>query len=104
MYEFGCFAAFWSNFELLMEVAIWKLTGRNARENCTLVNHETAGIKRGLLEELLVLLAALGGADDDVVVTELLAESHFDAGTSALVDMDKHEAAVQRNDHGCNGK
>jgi hypothetical protein len=57
---------------------------------------------RGLLEELLVLLAALGRADHDVVVAEQLAECHFDAGSSALVDVDEHEAAIQRNDHVCN--
>ena len=54
MYEFGCFTAFWSNFELMMEVGIWLHTGRPAKENCKLVNLKTAGVKKNLLKEILL--------------------------------------------------
>jgi hypothetical protein len=54
MYEYGCFAAFWSNFEMLMEVAICDLTGRDAVDNCKLVNTKTAGQKKQILQDLLI--------------------------------------------------
>jgi len=53
MYELGCFVAFWSNFELLMEVAIADLLARDAKTNCRLVNPWTAGRKMRELERLL---------------------------------------------------
>ena len=53
MYEYGCFVAFWSNFELLMEVAIWHLGSRSPKENCATVNPKTSGKKRLMLEALL---------------------------------------------------
>ena len=53
MYEYGCFAAFWSNFDLMMEVAICDLSGRQAMENCRQVNPLTAGRKRQMLTDLL---------------------------------------------------
>lgn len=53
MYEYGCFAAFWSNFELMMEVAICDLTGRSAKENCLEINTKTAGQKKKILQDLL---------------------------------------------------
>jgi nicotinamide mononucleotide adenylyltransferase len=54
MYEYGCFAAFWSNFELAIEVGIWLYSGRAAKENCRLVNPKTAGQKKVMLENLLL--------------------------------------------------
>ena len=53
MYEFGCFVVWWGQFEMLMEVAIWKLTQRNAKANCLKINKLTAGRKRELLVKLL---------------------------------------------------
>jgi hypothetical protein len=53
MYEYGCFASFWSNFELLMEVAIADLTQRSAKENSRIINGETAGKKKQILAALL---------------------------------------------------
>ena len=54
MYEFGCFTAFWSNFELMMEVGIWIHTKRSAKENCKDVNlKKTAGEKKEILKKLL---------------------------------------------------
>ena len=37
-----------------MEVGIWVLTGRQAKENCRIVNPETAGTKKVILEKLLL--------------------------------------------------
>ena len=54
MYEYGCFAAFWSNFEMLMEVAICDLAERDAVDNCKLVNTKTAGQKKQILQNLLI--------------------------------------------------
>lgn len=54
MYEYGCFAAFWSNFDMMMEVAIWRLTRRTPIENCREVNRLTAGQKRRILTGLLI--------------------------------------------------
>jgi hypothetical protein len=53
MYEFGCFTAFWSNFEIMMEVAIWKLSGKSPKENCSEINTKMAGKKKSELELLL---------------------------------------------------
>lgn len=53
MYEYGCFAAFWSNFELLMEVAIWIHSGRPAKQNAWFVNPLAAGAKKEILEKHL---------------------------------------------------
>jgi hypothetical protein len=53
MYEYGCFAAFWSNFELLMEVAICEATGKSAKDNCKEINPKTAGIKKKILQDHL---------------------------------------------------
>ena len=55
MYEYGCFVTFWGNFEMLMEVVIWKLSGRNAIDNCHKINKnkKTAGLKRDELRRLL---------------------------------------------------
>lgn len=52
MYEYGCFVAFWSNFEMLMEVAIWKESGADAKTNCEQVNGLTAGKKRQRLSQI----------------------------------------------------
>ena len=52
MYEYGCFVSFWSNFELQMEVVIWKLSGTNPIENCRCVNKLTASQKRDRLAKL----------------------------------------------------
>lgn len=60
MYEFGCFVAFWSNFELLMEVAISDLLNRDAKTNCRVVNPRTAGWK---MRELVRLLSDKGRTD-----------------------------------------
>lgn len=54
MYEYGCFVAFWSNFEMLMEVAICDLSERDAADNCRLVNTKTAGQKKQILQNLLI--------------------------------------------------
>ena len=53
MFEYGCFVAFWGNFELLMEVAIWQLTRADPIENCRRINGLTAGQKRDQLRSLL---------------------------------------------------
>jgi hypothetical protein len=53
MYEYGCFMSLWSNFELMLEVAIGRIMDRSPRENCAaLVNHP-AGAKRKILDSLL---------------------------------------------------
>lgn len=54
MYEYGCFVAFWSNFELQMEVAIFELSGRPAKDVCKEINPMTAGGKRKILQGLLL--------------------------------------------------
>lgn len=53
MYEYGCFTSFFSNFEIMMEVAIWKLEGTAAKANCITINKMTAGQKKRKLESLL---------------------------------------------------
>jgi hypothetical protein len=53
MYDYGCFAAFWSNFDLWMEAAICELAGRDPKENCALVNPKTSGGKQQMLKSLL---------------------------------------------------
>jgi hypothetical protein len=47
------------------------------------------------LEELLVLLSTFGGSQDDVVVLEGFGQCDFDAGASALVDVNKNVALVE---------
>ena len=54
MYEYGAFAAFWSNLEILLEVAIWDLSGNDAKLNCRGINPKTAGPKKQILEKLLI--------------------------------------------------
>ena len=54
MYEYGCFAAFWSNFEILLEVAIWDLSGNDAKLNCQEINPKTAGPKKNILGKILI--------------------------------------------------
>jgi hypothetical protein len=54
MYEYGSFAAFWSNLEILLEVAIWDLSGNDAKLNCQEINPKTAGPKKQILERLLI--------------------------------------------------
>jgi hypothetical protein len=53
MYEYGCFTSFWSNFELMMEVAIHKYSGDSAIDNCKKINKLTAGVKKKKLAALL---------------------------------------------------
>ena len=53
MYEFGCFVTFWGNFEMYMEVVIWRLSNDNPIENCRKINKKTAGGKCKVLRGLL---------------------------------------------------
>lgn len=53
MYEYGCFIAFWGNFEMYMEVVIWHLTNDDPIENCRKINPMTAKPKRKALCRLL---------------------------------------------------
>ncbi len=53
MYEFGCFIAFWSNFELMLEVAIYEFSDGPAKANCLEWNPQSAGRKKEKLEKLL---------------------------------------------------
>jgi hypothetical protein len=38
----------------MMEVGIWRLSGKSAKDNCKLVNLKTAGKKKAILAELLL--------------------------------------------------
>ena len=53
MYKYGCFVAFWGNFEMYMEVVIWRLSNDDPIENCRKINGKTAGVKRRKLCRLL---------------------------------------------------
>ena len=55
MYEYGCFAAFWGNLDLMMEEAlIWHLeSADDATTSCQNVNRLTSGEKRHRLTPLL---------------------------------------------------
>ena len=53
MFEYGCFIAFWGNFEMYMEVVIWCLSNDDPIENCHKINKKTAGTKRKVLCRLL---------------------------------------------------
>lgn len=73
MYEFGCFTAFWSNFELMMEVGVWLHSGKTPKENCRLVNLKTAGKKKDILMQLLLnkgLTDALNALENVFVVAD----------------------------------
>lgn len=53
MYEYGCFMAFWSNFDVMLEVAICKVTARVPKDNCSALAGLTTGEKRAVLERAL---------------------------------------------------
>jgi len=50
MYEYGCFTSFWSNFDILMDVAICKFSGQDPRTYC-LLRSRTSGNKKTELEK-----------------------------------------------------
>lgn len=54
MYEYGCFTSFWSNFELMMEVAIWMFSDNDPKKNCKDINPKTAGQKKNYLSKILL--------------------------------------------------
>lgn len=53
MYDYGCFMVFWSNFDVVLEVAICKAISRSPRENCSALAWLTTGQKRAVLEGAL---------------------------------------------------
>lgn len=53
LYYYGSFMAFWSNFEMMMEIAIFKENDLTEKENCKLINRLTAGQKKNKLTEIL---------------------------------------------------
>jgi hypothetical protein len=63
MYEYGCFTSFWSNFDILMDVAICKLSGQDPKNYC-LSKKMTSGDKKKELEKYL---------NDPVVLSKLQA-------------------------------
>ncbi|RZU03141.1 hypothetical protein EV670_1174 [Rivibacter subsaxonicus] len=68
MYEFGTFVAFWSNFELMVEVGIWLHSGTTAKENCKSINVLKAGRKK---ERLKKLLDEIGNVDAGNALVEV---------------------------------
>jgi hypothetical protein len=53
IYEFGAFAIWWSNLDLIMEVSVAKLEGRSAEANAELFAGTTSGRRRGMLTDVL---------------------------------------------------
>ena len=77
MYEFGCFVAFWGNFEMYMEVVIWKLSEREPIENCRQINKKTAGQKCKELRRLLKSAGRQGVIDALERVFEVAERNHW---------------------------
>ena len=57
MYEYGCFIAFWGNFDLVMEALICHLSEDDAVTNCQRINKFPSGKKHKRLARLLEGLA-----------------------------------------------
>ena len=53
MYEYGCFIAFWGNFEMMMEGLIWHLRCTSPITNCREINGLPTAVKRQKLTTLL---------------------------------------------------